>query len=50
VLSHELRTPINAIAGYLQLEADADKIQQVLLNLLSNAVKFTPTGGAVSSI
>src|SRR5258708_36300072 len=30
------------------LEADEDKVRQVLLNLLSNAVKFTPAGGRVT--
>ncbi|MGI8508133.1 MAG: PAS domain-containing sensor histidine kinase, partial [Gemmatimonadaceae bacterium] len=30
------------------VQADHEKLVQVLLNLLSNAVKFTPEGGAVS--
>ncbi|TWT44104.1 Alginate biosynthesis sensor protein KinB [Phycisphaerae bacterium RAS1] len=30
-----------------EIEADADKITQVVSNLLSNAVKYTPPGGAV---
>jgi signal transduction histidine kinase/DNA-binding response OmpR family regulator/HAMP domain-containing protein len=30
------------------VEADADRIRQVLTNLLSNAVKFSPQGGAVT--
>jgi len=30
-----------------RLEADANRLQQVLANLLSNAVKFTPLGGRV---
>ena len=29
----------------LQVRADADKVQQIVLNLLSNAVKFTEPGG-----
>src|SRR5436309_3296035 len=30
-----------------RIEADANRLQQVLANLLSNAVKFTPVGGRV---
>ena len=30
-----------------RLEADANRLQQVLANLLSNAVKFTPVGGRI---
>jgi len=31
------------------VEADANRLQQVLTNLLSNAVKFTPEGGRVTA-
>jgi len=30
-----------------QVEADADRISQLLANLLSNAIKFTPEGGSI---
>jgi signal transduction histidine kinase/PAS domain-containing protein len=32
----------------LHVNADAEKMRQIVLNLLSNAIKFTPTGGKVS--
>ena len=32
----------------IQVRADRDRFQQIVLNLLSNAVKFTPDGGTVS--
>jgi PAS domain S-box-containing protein len=33
-----------------RIEADANRLQQVLANLLSNAVKFTPVGGRVDVV
>lgn len=30
------------------MNADAEKVTQILLNLMSNAVKFTPAGGSVA--
>lgn len=32
----------------IPLEADPDKIEQILINLLSNAIKYSPDGGAVT--
>jgi signal transduction histidine kinase len=30
------------------IQADQDKIKQVLINLISNAIKYTPAGGAIT--
>ncbi len=37
-----------SIDGPAPLEADCDRLRQVLWNLLTNAVKFTPAGGQVA--
>jgi len=35
-------------AGFPTIEADADKLQQILDNLVGNAVKYSPEGGTVA--
>jgi signal transduction histidine kinase len=35
-------------ASELTVNADAEKLEQILLNLLSNAMKFTPKGGRIT--
>lgn len=38
---------LETCAGDLELYADRDRLQQVLINLLSNAIKFSPQGGTI---
>lgn len=44
---HRLKLDADIESSIGTIEADRDRIKQVLVNLLSNAVKFTPDGGSV---
>jgi signal transduction histidine kinase len=43
----ELRYEFRRGDAHIAAQADAAKVQQILLNLLANAIKFTPRGGAI---
>ena len=43
----ELRYEFRRVDARIAAQADAAKVQQILLNLLANAIKFTPRGGTI---
>jgi len=43
----EVTASLDVVPGSYTVEADADRIRQVLINLLDNAVRATPAGGRV---
>jgi len=43
---HSLATMLSDLP--VLVEADADRIQQVMINLLNNAARYTPSGGRIS--
>lgn len=43
-----VRIDVECDAGGLRINADHDRMIQVLVNLLSNAIKFSPSGSAVT--
>jgi signal transduction histidine kinase len=46
--ARDLRYRYDGCDPDLLVQADPDRIEQILLNLLSNAIKFTPAGGTIS--
>jgi len=45
--SHQVKLVLNEVNPSLELDADADRIHQVVTNLLSNAIKYSPKGETV---
>ncbi|MDQ2665702.1 MAG: PAS domain-containing protein [Gemmatimonadota bacterium] len=48
LLAKSLAFDRSGCAGDERVQADPEKLQQILLNLLSNAIKFTPASGRIT--
>ncbi len=44
----DLKVTVDVADDGVEINADAEKLDRVLINLLSNAIKFTPDGGRIS--
>ena len=46
--SHDVTLMLEDSGQTMRVEADIDRLNQVVTNLISNAIKYSPTGGTVS--